>query len=65
MAVGAISTPDEVNSILAGGRADLVLLARPHLDDPYWTLHAAKSQNYFAQEWPMQYDVVRPRPKAT
>ena len=41
MAVGNIYEPDHVNSILMAGRADLVCLARPHLTDPYWTLHAA------------------------
>ena len=41
MAVGAIFEPDHVNSILMAGRADLCALARPHLADPYWTLHAA------------------------
>ncbi len=41
MAVGNITEPDHVNSILLAGRADLVCLARPHLADPYWTLHAA------------------------
>ena len=41
MAVGNIYEPDHVNSILLAGRADLVCLARPHLADPYWTLHAA------------------------
>ncbi len=40
MAVGNIYEPDHVNSILMAGRADLVCLARPHLADPYWTLHA-------------------------
>ena len=41
MAVGNIYEPDHVNSILMAGRADLVCLARPHLTNPYWTLHAA------------------------
>ena len=41
MAVGNIYEPDHVNSILMAGRADLCCLARPHLADPYWTLHAA------------------------
>ena len=41
MAVGNIYEPDHVNSILMAGRADLVCLARPHLANPYWTLHAA------------------------
>ncbi len=63
MAVGAISTSDQVNSIIAAGRADLCLLARPHLDDPHWTLHAAKEQGYFGQPWPNQYVAARPLPK--
>ena len=41
MAVGNITDTDQVNAILAGGRADLVALGRPHLADPFWTLHAA------------------------
>jgi anthraniloyl-CoA monooxygenase len=61
MTVGAISTPDEVNSILLAGRADLCLLARPHLRDPYWTLHAAQAQDYYDLAWPPQYESVQPR----
>lgn len=61
MTVGAISTPDEVNSILLAGRADLCVLARPHLRDPYWTLHAAQSQEFYAARWPPQYESVQPR----
>jgi anthraniloyl-CoA monooxygenase len=61
MTVGAISTPDEVNSILLAGRADLCMLARPHLRDPYWTLHAAQSQEYYEPLWPPQYESVQPR----
>ena len=41
MCVGAITTPDQVNTIIAAGRADLVALARPHLVDPFFTLRAA------------------------
>jgi anthraniloyl-CoA monooxygenase len=41
MTVGNISSPADVNTILAAGRADLVVLARAHLWDPYWTRHAA------------------------
>jgi anthraniloyl-CoA monooxygenase len=63
MTVGAISTPDEVNSILLAGRADLCVLARPHLRDPYWTLHAAQAQDYYAATWPPQYESVQPRPR--
>jgi anthraniloyl-CoA monooxygenase len=55
MAVGNIYEPDHVNSILAAGRADLVALARPHLADPYWTLHAAARLGHGAQHWPPQY----------
>ncbi len=41
MCVGAITTADQVNTIVAAGRADLVALARPHLVDPYFTMKAA------------------------
>ncbi|HYK54530.1 MAG TPA: bifunctional salicylyl-CoA 5-hydroxylase/oxidoreductase [Candidatus Eremiobacteraceae bacterium] len=55
MAVGNIFEPDHVNSIIAAGRADLCALARPHLADPYWTLHAAAALGYTDQVWPVQY----------
>jgi anthraniloyl-CoA monooxygenase len=55
MAVGNIYEIDHVNSILAAGRADLCCLARPHLTDPYWTLHAAAQQGYDGVAWPKQY----------
>ncbi len=55
MAVGAIYEPDHVNSILMAGRADLCALARPHLADPYWTLHAAAQLGYHDMPWPPQY----------
>ncbi len=55
MAVGAIFEPDHVNSILMAGRADLCALGRPHLADPYWTLHAAAELGYDDIEWPVQY----------
>ncbi len=55
MAVGAIFEPDHVNSIVMAGRADLCALARPHLADPYWTLHAAAQQGYHDMPWPPQY----------
>ena len=41
MCVGAITSADQVNTIVAAGRADLVALARPHLADPAFTLKAA------------------------
>jgi anthraniloyl-CoA monooxygenase len=46
IAVGAIASYDDVNSILLAGRADLVAVGRPHLYDPHWTLHAAAEQGY-------------------
>jgi len=55
MAVGNITDADQVNSIVAAGRADLVALARPHLADPYFTLHAAAQLGYDDQHWPEQY----------
>ena len=55
MAVGAIFEPDHVNSIVMAGRADLCALARPHLADPYWTLHAAAQLGYRDLPWPQQY----------
>ena len=55
MAVGNIYEPDHVNSILMAGRADLVCLARPHLADPYWTLHAAAALGDEQTAWPLPY----------
>jgi anthraniloyl-CoA monooxygenase len=55
MAVGNITDADQVNGIVASGRADLVALARPHLADPYFTLHAAAQLGYDEQPWPNQY----------
>lgn len=55
IAVGNIFEADHVNSIIAAGRADLCALARPHLADPSWTLHAAAAQNWTEQHWPKAY----------
>ncbi len=55
LAVGNIYEPDHVNSIVAAGRADLCLLARPHLWDPSWTLRAAAQLGYDGARWPEQY----------
>jgi anthraniloyl-CoA monooxygenase len=57
MTVGNISSYSDVNSIIAAGRADLCVLARAHLFDPYWTRHAAAEQGY-ELEWPDQYKSV-------
>jgi anthraniloyl-CoA monooxygenase len=63
IAVGAISSHDDVNTIVLSGRADLCALARPHLWDPHWTLHAAADQGYEV-EWVPQYRSGR-RPPPT
>ncbi|MEO8193301.1 MAG: bifunctional salicylyl-CoA 5-hydroxylase/oxidoreductase [Gemmatimonadales bacterium] len=55
IAVGNITDADQVNSIIAAGRADLVAIGRPHLSDPQWTLHAAAQQGYAGARWPVQY----------
>jgi len=54
IAVGVISSYDDVNSIILAGRADLCALGRAHLYDPNWTLHAAAEQGYDgpAAAWP-------------
>jgi anthraniloyl-CoA monooxygenase len=64
MTVGNLASYADVNSILAAGRADLCVLARGHLYDPYWTRHAAYEQDYDLP-WPEPYRPVRsftPRP---
>jgi anthraniloyl-CoA monooxygenase len=53
--VGNIFEADHVNTIIAAGRADLCALARPHLADPAWTLHAAAEQGVKDIVWPKQY----------
>jgi anthraniloyl-CoA monooxygenase len=58
MCVGSITTADQVNTILAAGRADLVALARPHLADPYFTLRAA-AQYGVGLDGPVQYEPGR------
>ncbi|WP_409240096.1 bifunctional salicylyl-CoA 5-hydroxylase/oxidoreductase [Streptomyces sp. PA5.6] len=63
--VGAVSSWDDVNSLLLAGRADLCALARPHLYDPHWTLHAAAEQGYTgpAATWPLPYRAGSRRPQ--
>ena len=59
MAVGAISESDQVNSIIAAGRADLCAVARPHLADPAWTLHEAAKMQSRHVVWPKPYESGR------
>jgi anthraniloyl-CoA monooxygenase len=54
MTVGAISTQGDINAILAAGRADLCLLARAHLFDPYFTNHVAAQEDQ-EPHWPLPY----------
>ncbi|HUA05905.1 MAG TPA: bifunctional salicylyl-CoA 5-hydroxylase/oxidoreductase [Solirubrobacteraceae bacterium] len=64
VAVGAISSYDDVNTIIAAGRADLCALARPHLYDPAWTLHAAADQEFDMNAWVPQYQAGSRKPPA-
>ena len=66
IAVGAISSYDDVNSLLLAGRADLCALGRTHLYDPQWTLHAAAEQDYTGPgaAWPAPYAAGSRRPAA-
>jgi anthraniloyl-CoA monooxygenase len=65
MTVGGVASYADVNSIIAAGRADLCVLARAHLYDPYWTRHAAREQGV-ELPWPDQYvSVTSFTPRAT
>ena len=55
MSVGAVSSIDDIHNILVAGRADLCVMARPHLVDPYWTLNAAIDLGYAGHAFPNQY----------
>jgi anthraniloyl-CoA monooxygenase len=65
IAVGAISSYDDVNSLLLAGRADLCALGRVHLYDPNWTLHAAADQEYVGPGavWPDPWRAGRRKPQ--
>ncbi len=65
IAVGVISSYDDVNSILMAGRADLCALGRVHLYDPSWTLHAALDQDYDGPgaTWPLPWRAGRRKPQ--
>ncbi|MQA86476.1 MAG: bifunctional salicylyl-CoA 5-hydroxylase/oxidoreductase [Streptosporangiales bacterium] len=65
IAVGVISSYDDVNSIILAGRADLCALGRVHLYDPQWTLHAAAEQGHQGPgaEWPVQFQAGSRRPQ--
>jgi len=65
MAVGSIQGADHANTVIAAGRADLCALARPHLFDPYLTLHAAAEYGWPDAVWPGQYALRTAPPKKT
>ncbi|NYD41124.1 bifunctional salicylyl-CoA 5-hydroxylase/oxidoreductase [Nocardioides panaciterrulae] len=67
IAVGAISSYDDVNSILLAGRADLCALGRTHLYNPQWTLQAAAEQDYRGPgaPWPDQWAAGRRKPPSS
>jgi 2,4-dienoyl-CoA reductase-like NADH-dependent reductase (Old Yellow Enzyme family) len=63
-AVGMITEAHQAEQIIADGKADVVLLARSFLHDPYWPLHAAETLGDTI-EWPKQYaraKTVKPQP---
>ena len=60
MTVGNIRSTDQCNTILAAGRADLCVMARELLRDPYVVMHAAERYGYPDLHWPPQYEAVKP-----
>ncbi|MCZ7679578.1 MAG: hypothetical protein M5U28_12785 [Sandaracinaceae bacterium] len=60
IAVGNITSADQVNTILLAGRADLCALARTHLEDPHFTLRAARELGQDVR-YPSQYLLAKPR----
>jgi len=53
-AVGLITAPQQADQVIRLEQADMVLLARQFLRDPYWPLHAAKKLKAEVA-WPVQY----------
>lgn len=61
-AVGLITSPAQADHVIRTGQADMVLVGREILRDPYWPLHAAQALGH-AAEWPRQY--LRAAPPGT
>ncbi len=59
-AVGMITEPPQANAIIAQGQADMILLGRESLRNPYWPLHAAHQLGVDVV-WPQQYERAKPR----
>jgi anthraniloyl-CoA monooxygenase len=55
MTVGNIRSAAELNGVIAEGRADICLLGKALLWDPYFARHAARALGYDAENWPPQY----------
>ena len=67
MTVGNIATPEQINGVIAKGRADLCCVAKGHLYDPYFVRHAARKLGH-KLPWPKQYPaaaVFNPEPEET
>jgi 2,4-dienoyl-CoA reductase-like NADH-dependent reductase (Old Yellow Enzyme family) len=60
-AVGLITTAAEGEAIISEGKADLVIMARELLRDPYFPLHAAHALKDEGVKWPLQYERAKPR----
>ena len=57
-AVGMIRAPEQADHVLRSGQADVVVLARQLLRDPYWPLTAARALGV-SVPWPVQYERAR------
>ncbi len=55
MTVGNITSQEDANAVIEGGRADICVLAKWHLYDPYFVRHAARDLGYDGFGWPKQY----------
>ncbi len=59
MTVGNIRGADQINEIIKGGKADLCVMAKGHLYDPYFARHAARGLGYDGLKWPFQYGAAK------
>jgi 2,4-dienoyl-CoA reductase-like NADH-dependent reductase (Old Yellow Enzyme family) len=55
-AVGIITTAQQAEDILTKGEADVIIMAREFLRDPYFPMHAAQELGYNQMPWPVQYE---------
>ena len=64
IAVGNLSSADQINTLVLSGRADMCALARPHLANPQFTIQAAIEQGWRdLPRWPDPYGIVKPFPR--